>query len=401
MSLMFGMRHSNQAAGASAVSVDFRPRNYREMAFKLFPGSPAPLTYLMSKLPSRTTNDPEYKIFEYRLPQMVWTTASHSAGTVTFVTGEAYGLKNGDILEMEGTGYQWIVTTETTDGDTAVLTAHASTGGTLTNGGADVLRWVGSIYAEGSQAPSSIMREASVVYNYTQIFKDTVKITGTAAATKTRPFTPWPMAKSEALERHMLKLEYATMRGVRSQTLSASAPPIRSFGGLNQFITTITDFSTSGISMNDLEDNLQSLFQYGSKDKAFVCGATAIKILNRVARNNAALNFNLSDRMSMDQTFGLGVSKWATPFGILRIIQHPLLTESSVYTEDGYCLDMKYLQYVKFAGRDTQWFPNAELPDEDAKKGYYQTECGLSIALPEVHRRWTGVSSYAADTPPV
>jgi hypothetical protein len=72
-----------------------------------------------------------------------------------------------------------------------------------------------------------------------------------------------------------------------------------------------------------------------------------------------------------------------------------------VYTEDGYILDMKYINHVKMNGRDTKWEPNAQLPDEDAKRGYYQTECGLSLALPEVHRRWTGVSAYAADQPPV
>ena len=399
---MFGMRHSNQAAGAGVLGEDVRPRNYREMAFKLFPNSPAPLTYMLSKLPSRTTNDPEYKIFEYRLPQMVWTTVSHSNLVVTVGAGEAYGLKVGDILEVEGTGYQWVVTVATLNGTTFTVAVHASTAGTLTDGGADVLRWVGSIYAEGSQAPDSVMREASIVYNYTQIFKDTVKITGTAnASTNLRPFKLWPQAKSECLERHMLKLEYATLRGVRSQVVSASAAPVRSFGGLNQFITDITDFSTDGISMNDIEDALQGAFQYGSKDKALVCGATAIKVLNRVARNHAALNFNLSEKMSGDQTFGLNVVKWATPFGILRIVQHPLMTESDVYTEDGYLLDMKYLQYVKFSGRDTQWYDNAQLPDEDAKKGYYQTECGLSIALPEVHSRWTGISSYAPDPIPV
>ena len=398
MANMFDMRHTDSG---SQGDQDYRPRNYREMAFKLWPKSPAPLTYMMSKLPSRQTDDPEYKIFEWRLPKMVWEPTGVSGTgpfTITVAAGEAYGLKEGDLVEDEGTDYKYIVTTETTNGTTFVLTDYASTGGTPTT--ASSLRWVGSAYAEGSQAPTSIMREASLVTNYTQIFKDTVKITGTAANTRHRPFKPWPQAKAEALERHMLKLEHAVLRGKKKEDLTGSYP-IRTFGGLNEFITSITDFSTGGISMNDIEDELQTAFQYGSKDKALVCGATQIKILNRVARNHAALNFNLSDKMPEGQTFGLDVTKWATPFGILRIIQHPLMTESSTYTKDGYILDMKYLQYVKFSGRDTQWFPNAQLPDEDAKKGYYQTECGLSVALPEVHRRWTGIDTYAEDTPPV
>lgn len=394
MAALFDMRSTDSG---SQGDQDYRPRNYREMAFKLWPGSPAQLTYMMSKLPSRTTDDPEYKIFEWRLPQMVWEPTVVSGGgpfTITVAADEAYGLKEGDLLEDEGTDYKYIVSTETANGTTFIVTDYASTGGTPDTDSS--LRWVGSVYAEGSQAPTSIMREASLVTNYTQIFKDTVKITGTAANTKHRPFKPWPQAKGEALERHMLKLEHAVLRGKKKEDLTGSEPR-RSFGGLNEFITGITDFSTTGISFNDIEDELQNIFKYGSKDKALVCGATQLKILNRVVRNHAALKFNLSDKVPLDQSFGLSVVNWATPFGMLRLMEHKLMTESDFYTKDGYILDMKYLQYVKMAGRDTKWFPNAQLPDEDAKKGYYQTECGLSVALPEVHRRWTGVSQYAAD----
>ncbi len=395
MANLFGMRDT-----ADWDSPDYRPKNYREMAFKLWPTSPAPLTYLMSKLPSRTVDDPEYKIFEWRLPQQVWTaTAVDDAADPTFVitvaAGEAYGLKVGDIIEAEGTDYQYIVTVASTDGaDFSVKEYGATDHDPVAD---DVLRWVGSAYAEGSQAPESVMRTPSIVTNYTQIFKDTVKITGTADSTRTRPFKPWPQARGEALERHMLKLEYAVMRGQKYEDTSGSSPK-RTFGGLNEFVTTTKDWDTGEVSMAGLEDQLQIAFKYGAKDKAFVCGNTAIKILNRVARNHAALQFNLTDKIAKNQTFGLDVSSWVTPFGILRIIPHNLMSESSVYTEDGWVLDFKYLEYVKLRGRDTKWFPKAQLPDEDAKKGYYQTECGLSVALPEVHQKWTNLHAYAADS---
>jgi hypothetical protein len=394
MANLFGMRDT-----ADWSSPDFRPKNYREMAFKLFPNSPAPFTYLLSKLPSRTVDDPEYKIFEWRLPQQLWTITAAPSGdpnwVITVAAGEAYGLKVGDLLEEEGTAHQYIVSVASTDGATFTMVEYGGTVNDPSSG--DKLRWVGSAYAEGSQAPESVMRTPSVVTNYTQIFKDTVKITGTADSTNTRPFKPWAQAKAEALERHMLKLEYAIMRGKKYEDLTGDEPK-RTFGGLNQFITTTKDWDTGEVSMAGLEDQLQTLFKYGSKDKAFVCGNTAIKILNRVARNHAALQFNLNEKAPVDKTFGLDITNWVTPFGILRIVPHRLMTESSVYTEDGWCVDMKYLEYVKLRGRDTKWFPNARLPDEDAKKGYYQTECGLSVALPEVHQKWTNLHAYAADS---
>jgi hypothetical protein len=386
-------------------SPDYRPKNYREMAFKLWPNSPAPLTYLMSKLPSRTVDDPEYKIFEWRLPQQFWNPTNISADdpgatqhVVTVGAGEAYGLKVGDLLEIEGTDYQYIVITASTNGTTFGIQEYANN--VHTPLATENFRWVGSAYAEGTLSPESVMRTPSVVTNYTQIFKDTVEITGTADSTRTRPFKPWPQAKGEALERHMLKLEYATMRGQKYED-TTGATPKRTFGGLNEWITESKDFETGGVSMDDIEDQLQIAFKYGSKDKALVCGNTAVKILNRVARNHAALQFNLSDKMNKDQTFGLDVSSWVTPFGILRIIPHSLMSESTVYTQDGYILDFKYLEYVKLRGRDTKWFPNAQANDEDAKRGYYQTESGLSVALPEVHQKWINLAAYGADTPPV
>lgn len=401
MSNLFNMR-----ATTSWSDPAYRPLNYREMAFKLWPTSPTPLTYLMSKLPSRTVDDPEYNIFEWRLPVQLFTptivsgnSADPEIFTITVATDNAYGVKVGDLLEIESTNYQYRVTTASTNGTTFAMTEWAGTNFTPV-AGTHLLRWVGSTYAEGSQAPESVMRTPSMVTNYTQIFKDSVEITGTADATRTRPFKPWAQAKGEALERHMLKLEYATMRGLKKEDTTGSYP-VRTFGGINSWISESKDFEVGGMSMDDLEDQLQIAFKYGSKDKGLVCGNTAVKIMNRVARNHAALQFNMTDKMNKDQTFGLDVTEWVTPFGILRIIPHALMSESDAYTQDGYILDFKYLEYVKLRGRDTKWNPNAQLNDQDSKRGYYQTECGFSLALPEVHQKWTNVAAFGADTPPV
>ena len=236
-----------------------------------------------------------------------------------------------------------------------------------------------------------------MVYNYTQIFKDAVEITGTADSTRFRPKKPWPQMKAECLERFLMKHEKALLRGQRKEDLTGTHPK-RTMGGLEYFITSTYAKDWAGsMSLEDLEDQLQTLFQYGSKDKAFICGNTAIKILNRVARNHAALNFDLTGNMNKDESFGLVIKEWVTPFGILRLVPHDLMSQSATYTKDGYCIDMKYVQRVKLGGRDTKWYPNAEENDRDGKKGYYMGELGFSLALPEVHQKWTDISNYAPD----
>jgi hypothetical protein len=400
---LFGMTNPHTLGGGTmngpvgANDRDFRPRNIHEMAFKLWPTSPTPFTYLTSKLPSRTVDDPEYKIFEWRLPQMLWAITNVAGAdpyVITVGAGEAYGIKVGDILEVEGTNQQYIVTVETLNGTTFTVAAWATVPAPAIG---DNFAWVGSAYEEGSRSPTAISRLHSVVYNFTQIFKDSTEITGTADSTRMRPKKPWPQQKAECLERYLMKHEKALMRGIRNEDLTGSHPK-RTLGGLEYFITSTYAKDWAGsMSLLDLEDQLQTLFHYGSKDKLFLCGNTAIKILNRVARNHAALNFDLTNNMNMDETFGLVVKEWVTPFGILRLVPHDLMSESAIYTKDGYCLDMKYVQRVKLRGRDTKWHGKAEENDRDGKKGYYQGELGFSLALPEVHQKWTDIAAYAPD----
>jgi len=81
------------------------------------------------------------------------------------------------------------------------------------------------------------------------------------------------------------------------------------------------------------------------------------------------------------------------PFGVLNMIPHPMMAESAEYTSEMYIFDSKNLEYVTLSGRDTDWHPNAQNVDEDAKRGYYQTECGLRLALPETHEVWTSMTA--------
>ena len=67
MSAIFGMRGTGDWA-----TPDERPKNYREKAFQLFPDSPSPFTAILSKLPTSSVDDAEFKIFEDRLPHMTW-----------------------------------------------------------------------------------------------------------------------------------------------------------------------------------------------------------------------------------------------------------------------------------------------------------------------------------------
>lgn len=405
-------------------SPDHRPKNYRETAFELFPDSPAVLTYVLSKLPSSEVDDPEYKLYEWRLPKMTCINKGAS-GTVTnaldtdtltlYDTGDdpvlyaaegatpAKHFKVGDILRVEsGSGNEQVCITAIAANDQITVARYwgsTNTPGTGQIADGAVLRWAGSVYAEGSGAPVAISKRATVVTNYTGIFKDAAEVTGTAEQMKTRPYKPWPQLKAEALERHMLKLEMAILNSVKQEdnTLDSDGEYMRSTGGIRYWIDEAqgpVDFSSAGVDIDTVEDEMETTFTYGSKEKMGVSGYRALNIINKLIRSNSAWNWN-AERLPKKQTYGLEVFQLRSPFGILNLVPHKLLAESSVQTQDLFILDTKYIEYVNMRGRDTFFKDNVQSNDADRRKGVYTTECGIRLALPECHAVWTGLNALA------
>lgn len=76
---------------------DYRPKNYRQQAFELFPDSPSPFTYILSKLPTSSVDDPEFKLFEWRLPKQTCIVQSGMDATTALAqdTLEVYQTSDG------------------------------------------------------------------------------------------------------------------------------------------------------------------------------------------------------------------------------------------------------------------------------------------------------------------
>lgn len=398
---------------------DNRPKDYRQLAFKLFPDSPTPFTFILSKLGQRTVRDPEFKFFEWRLPKQTWIVETEvgvaaAKGEVDTVELEVQGdvasepidpafyLKIGDLLINETTGIEYVRVVGITDLDTITVSRHWGDTGTPTSTviAADaVLRWAGSAYEEGSGAPTALTRKPTTVSNYTQISKDSAEVTGTALATEFRPFSAvWAQEKAQALERHMMKLEWMLLHGVKDEVTGDGGKPLRSAAGFRPLVTAAgyaTGMSGS-LTIEKLENACMAAFKYGSKTKLAFMGNHALNIINRVIRENTQFQFR--GDVPSNKTYNLDVQVLRTPFGVLNIMAHPMLTESDVYTEDVYIIDTKYANYVKLRGRDTQWKERKQINDDDLSDsvlGQWQTEGSLELALPETHAVWDSLTATA------
>jgi len=400
-----GTTIANMRGSGDWTVPDHRPKDWLQKAFQLFPEGNAKLVYLLSKLPRRAIRDYEFNIFEDRLPDMSFTVNGEVAINATTINIDApatnlvKGLKAGDELLDETSGEIVRVVANPSSPWTSITVERyigaSNTGATIATD--SILRWSGSAYGEGTQAPASRTRNPDRVTNYLQIHKETAKITGSAMEMESRPFkAAWTREKALALERYVNKMEYSFMFSAKADSTDAEGNRLSTTNGLYRVISTnSTDFSTNGVSLDALEDALETIFKYGSDQKVFLCGNRALTIANRVVARNTMGNWAL-ESVPKKESYGLRVKRWYTPHGEFVLMPHKLMTQSAAHKKWAWILDTKYMELVYMQNRFTKFKDNAQLPDEDARKGYYQGELGIGLALEETHGVFQGMNTYVA-----
>lgn len=389
MAAVLGLR------GTGSFDSDTRPRNYREGILLLFPNASAPLTALMSKLGEEATDDPVFKWFEKGLPAQTLTTInsthSSSATVISLTAGQNYNrrVKAGHVLLVLSSGeIVWVTDSSTTDQITVDRGQGAVSATTIA--ASDTLLIIGSANQEGAGVSEAVTYDASVVTNYTQIFRNVLNITNTAIATRVRIADGQYLkeARREVLELHSIEMERAFLFGSALEDTNGEQTA-RTTGGLSHFVTTnVTDFG-GVVSIDDWEDFLEDVFEDGSSEKLALVGNRALNTLNKVARNNYTISATPEST-----TYGMKMTQWITPYGTLQIKQHPLLSKDG-FEDWGFVIDTAKLKYRYLRGRDTQYRENVQNPGDDATKNEFLTECGLEINHQTAHGIFKNATAFA------
>lgn len=261
------------------------------------------------------------------------------------------------------------------------------------SGSADTLIIIGTEHPEGANAPTAMRYDPTKVYNYTQIFRNTIEITETAKATNVRwaDGQAFKEDKREGLELHSIEMERAFLWGARVEDTSSSSQPQRTTGGLSQFITTnVKDFA-GAVTIDSFENFLEDVFENGSNEKLALVGNRALNVFNKVAR----AHYTIEAEPTSD-TYGMKMSRWETPYGTLLFKQHPLLSNNATFNSWGFIVDTKKLKYRYLRGRDTEWKENIQSPDADATKCEFKTECGLEVQHESCHAIFKRASAFSA-----
>ena len=377
--------------GTGSFSADERPKNYRGMLLLLKPNTRAPLTALTGQMKSESTDDAEFKVFTKGLPSQRATVSGSINTTVTSITLQGSGnhtlFKTGHAVINERTGEVMWVSSAATANTIITERGKGSSKAAMTTG--DGLLILGSHHEEGAATPAAITYDPSVVTNYTQIFRNSLNLTGTALATRLRYADNRKLeAKREVLELHAIEMEKQFFFGSGVEDTTGSHPE-RTTKGLFFFITSNVSDAADAMDIDSFENFLEDVFEDGSDQKMLYCGNRQLNVINKAARIWGTLQ-----TMPKTETFGMQIQEWITPYGSLAIRQHPLFSKNPTFNDWGFVLDNTSIVYRYLRGRDTQYLTNRHSPGDDVEKDEYLTECGLECQFQETHGLLKNASAF-------
>jgi hypothetical protein len=387
MSAILGLR------GTGQFTTDFRPTNYRETFTLLEPNGSAPLNALLSMTQSESTDDPKYNHFRDELPNRVLTVnATHAAGdlplTMTNIPDVQFAVPDTLLLNTTTNEIVRVTASPTATVITVQRGVAGSTAAAMAAGQRLVI--VGFAGQEGAGRPTALSFDPTMDFNYTQIFKTGVSITGTLDATKLRTGSKEQEQITKALKLHMGDIERSFFWGRRFEENGSSAQPRRFTGGLFSTITNVIDAASGFASANTITEAefdrtlIENIFAWGGKEKVAFCGPRVISNLQRIAKNRW-------QPTAVEGSYGVSMTRYSTFAGDLLVHLHPMFRQVPGFDHTMVLLDMPHLKYRYMEGRDTQLKMNVQAPDVDGKEHYYISECGLELTQGRVHsviRNW-------------
>jgi hypothetical protein len=196
---------------------------------------------------------------------------------------------------------------------------------------------LGNLPQEGDDPVAGINFQRTQPFNNTQIYQDEVEVTRTeekAAKYGVRSESSYQIGKR--LKENAIKLERNLILGTREQDTTNRR---RSHGGLDFFITTGVDSSTTDITLNDgdpLTDQLQNSFDRGGSVDLLAVGGTQKRNISTLNRDD--IRFAREENIR-----GAVVDYFDSDFGRIYIVLNRWIP-----TRFAFGLEKQYIEMVWF-----------------------------------------------------
>ena len=234
---------------------------------------------------------------------------------------------------------------------------------------------------EGSDARKARFKARKRVSNLTQIFDETISISGTAAATSEYGIDDlYEYEKQKKILELALQLEKAVINGIKYESTDGT---VRQMGGIRQFITTnVIDGGAKPLTLDYIGDAFQKIYEAGG----FATGGNYKIIVG--AKQKRALSAADRDKISLtrqDNGRGQVVDHFLSDFGAAEILLNNNLAPDEVIIIDANRVEIKPLQ-----GRD---FSHTYLGVKgDYTEGQIVGEFTLEFHQEKAHARIKGLA---------
>ncbi len=362
-----------------------RVRDVAPLLYQLEPDQ-GPLTALLAKLRMKEATDPKVEWFEDQLNPRFDTLAANVLTTDSTITVTNFKFfRAGDILMINNSEKMLVTATPTTT-SVAVTRAYGTTTAQAATSGQQILI-LSNANQENAGVRAIITTQKVNQFNYCQIFRTPIGLSGTEMATKTWAGMDKNTERNKIFIEHRKDIEYAFLFGEKFEDLTGAHPQRTTQGVVNFIKTNIKN--VANLTEQEWEDFLRICFRYGSREKVVLCSPKLIQVINGFARAKIQTH-------SDESTYGITMSLYQNSGRKVMLVEHPLLTNYDLNDLTGIAgygilLDIQDLAMRYLQGRGTMLRENIQTNDADGEIDEYLGEVGLEMHLEPKHGLITGV----------
>ena len=397
----------------SGYATSLQKPSFAASITRLMPNGQAPLFGLTSYLQDETALQVEHGFFTKTMlfPMFNLDLAVANATDTVFTVASSADLLPGMLMRAESTGEVVIVNSILSSITIAVTRGVGSTAAAV----ADDVNWyqVGNAFEESSVRPNALQINPVRITNYTQIFRNTWALSGSAAATQViAGDTTVAENRMDCASFHAADIEKALFFGTKSQG-TRNGQPFRTMDGLRNIILNpayypssfagVVNNTVAGATTNftQLEAALDPTFnqatdpKVGNERMLFV-GGTARKVINNIGRLNATYYIQ-----NGATSYGLQFGQFNIARGSFRMIEHPLFNSNTAWAKYAIAVDLSTFRIAYLNGRKTskrEFNLNDQAVDNgiDAVGGTLTTELTCVVKNPPANAIITNMTAAAA-----
>lgn len=347
-------------------TTDFVAKSFPGMITRLMPNGQAPLFGMTSMLPSETALQVEHGFFTKTMlfPSMNLDAAVADGVVTTFTVASTSNLLPGMLMRAQSTGEIVIINQILSSTSVSVTRGVGTIAAAAV---ADAVDWyqVGNAFEEASIRPNALQINPVRITNYTQIFRNTWALSGSAQATQViAGESTVSENRQDCAAFHAADIEKALFFGQKS-TGTRNGQPFRTMDGLINIVSTLANYPSSFSAVNvtpagattnftQLETALDPVFNQATDPKAgnqrvLFVGGTARKVLNNIGRLNATY-----EMYSNETSYGLQFSSFKIARGSFNMIEHPLFNSNSDWAKMAIAVDLSTFRTAYLGGRKTK-----------------------------------------------